>query len=89
MGRERAVRKVPTYVAGIVDGYGAVQSKGTETCQGHKTLYPGMHQFRWRWCAEWGLRESDHSTIDDIEMRDAIERHMKARYGIDAGWSRR
>ena len=70
------------YIVGVVCSHGAVDSKGVDKCLRHSVLFPGMHQFRWRWCAEWGLRETDHSHVDDVEVRDRIEHHVAKKYGF-------
>lgn len=74
--------KLQRYVIGIVTHDGAVFSGTFDTCRGHAKLYPGAW-FRWRWCREYGLRETDHDTVDDPELRERIRTHLRKRYGLD------
>ncbi len=75
--------KAKTYIIGVVDCYGAVMSETSDTCRSHANLYPEMYQLRWRWCEEWGIRETDQSTIDDKEILQRVKDHLYKRYGIE------
>ena len=70
------------FILGIVDGYGAVDSKAFDTCRAHEKIFPGMWSIRWRWCDEYGLRETDQSKIHDDDLRWRIEGHLEKKYGL-------
>jgi hypothetical protein len=70
------------HIVGVVDSQGAVHSTFTTNTKFHDELYPEVVHNRWRWNFDQGIYWIESSSRVDIEVLDAIQRHLTKKYNI-------